>query len=123
MKALDRPRAGADTHIRVLVLEDFAAGAAAPAGGMLPTAVDGGGDPAGQQSLAAAVGPLQQNGMGKTPAIYKGGERLFGPLVIEKSLADRFQSYTFSKRSTSTTKMVAPPTCTSMGMEVYIPTP
>ena len=66
----------------------------------------------GQGALAAAGGTGEDVGVGEPPS---GGEAVLGLGVARQDLQSPHQAR--SKRSMSTTKMVAPPTVTSTGME------
>lgn len=64
---------------------------------------------------AAPLRALQHEGVGKPPGVDIGGQLPLGRLVARKAF--KSHPYSFSYRSMSVTKTVAPPTVTSTGKE------
>ena len=69
-------------HIGVVLLQHLAALGTDPTGLFLAPAEQRCGDLPGKGAPAAARRPLQQQGMRKTPAVHKGGERFLSSCVI-----------------------------------------
>lgn len=84
--------------------------------GLSPPLADGRfGQQAGQGAPAAPLRALQHEGVGKPPGVDIGGQLPLGRLVARKAF--KSHPYSFSYRSMSVTKTVAPPTVTSTGKE------
>ena len=101
-------------------LQAIGAPPARPCSGI--AAEDGLGKLNGQCALAATLWAVKKIGMRQTPTRKGTGERLHR-FFISVKIKLRFKHQIFSNRSMLVTKMVAPPTVTSMGKGAYSPTP